>query len=144
MVSTMTICNTGRRTAITRGRGTSEQDGREGERSEDQAGSGRGYQRGGRDGQESDHGSQRSSRVGNHVNNQGNNKNQDDNVINDNNQGNVRTRNNGRGGCSYKESMACNLKDYDGKGGAREPEGYVHCQFFYWQSTNLVELPGLN
>ncbi|GJS35136.1 putative reverse transcriptase domain-containing protein [Tanacetum coccineum] len=143
MVSTMTICNTGRRTAITRGRGTSEQDGREGERSEDQAGSGRGYQRGGRDGQESDHGSQRSSRaqVGNHVNNQGNNKNQDDNVINDNNQGNVRTRNNGRGGCSYKESMACNLKDYDGKGGAREPEGYVHCQFFYWQSTNLLAMP---
>ncbi|GJU60807.1 putative reverse transcriptase domain-containing protein [Tanacetum coccineum] len=29
-----------------------------------------------------------------------------------------RTMNNGRGGCSYKEFMACNLKDYDGKGGA--------------------------
>ncbi|GKD90920.1 putative reverse transcriptase domain-containing protein [Tanacetum coccineum] len=25
--------------------------------------------------------------------------------------------NNGRGGCSYKEFMACNLKDHDGKGG---------------------------
>ncbi|GJT51524.1 putative reverse transcriptase domain-containing protein [Tanacetum coccineum] len=56
------------------------------------------------------------AQVGNHVNNQGNNRNQDDNVINDNNQGNVKTMNNGRGGCSYKEFMACNLKDYDGKG----------------------------
>ncbi|GJS06720.1 putative reverse transcriptase domain-containing protein [Tanacetum coccineum] len=33
-------------------------------------------------------------------------------------EGNVRTMNNGRGGCSYKEFMACNPKDYDGKGGA--------------------------
>nr|GEZ17400.1 reverse transcriptase domain-containing protein [Tanacetum cinerariifolium] len=55
------------------------------------------------------------TQVGNHVNNQGNNKNQDDNIINDNNQGNVRTMNNSRGGCSYKEFMAGNLKDYDGK-----------------------------
>nr|GEZ30823.1 reverse transcriptase domain-containing protein [Tanacetum cinerariifolium] len=68
--------NVGRPTTETRGRGTSEQDGREGER------------------------------------------NQDDNVINDNNQGNVRTMKNSRGGCSYKEFMACNPKDYDGKGGA--------------------------
>ncbi|GKA34068.1 reverse transcriptase domain-containing protein [Tanacetum coccineum] len=44
--------------------------------------------------------------------------NQDDNVINDNNLGNVRTMNNGRGGCSYKEFMASSPKDYDGKGGA--------------------------
>nr|GEU52769.1 putative reverse transcriptase domain-containing protein [Tanacetum cinerariifolium] len=56
------------------------------------------------------------AQVGKHINNQGNNKNQDDNVINDNNQFNVRTMNNGRGGRSYKEFMACNLKDYDGKG----------------------------
>ncbi|GJW04305.1 hypothetical protein Tco_1563161 [Tanacetum coccineum] len=58
------------------------------------------------------------AQVENHVNNQGNNKNQDDNVTNDNNQGNVRNMNNGQGGCSYKEFMACNPKDYDGKGGA--------------------------
>ncbi|GKB04120.1 putative reverse transcriptase domain-containing protein [Tanacetum coccineum] len=58
------------------------------------------------------------AQVGNHVNNQGKNKNHDDNVINDNNQGNVRTMNNGRGGCSYKEFMACSLKDCDRKGGA--------------------------
>ncbi|GKD30272.1 hypothetical protein Tco_1241050, partial [Tanacetum coccineum] len=83
MVSTMTTRNVGRRTAITRGRGASEQDAREGERSGDQAGSGRGgqgssrgsqgggrggqgssqgSQGGGRDGQESDQGSQGSSR----------------------------------------------------------------------------------
>nr|GEW95874.1 hypothetical protein [Tanacetum cinerariifolium] len=45
-----------------------------------------------------------------------NNRNQDDNVINDNNQGNVRTMNEDRGGCSNNEFMACNPKDYDGKG----------------------------
>ncbi|GKC47369.1 hypothetical protein Tco_1065091 [Tanacetum coccineum] len=50
------------------------------------------------------------AQVGNYVNNQGNNGNQDDNVI--------KLQNNGRGGCSYKEFMACNPKDYDGKGGA--------------------------
>nr|GEY66172.1 hypothetical protein [Tanacetum cinerariifolium] len=60
------------------------------------------------------------AQVGNHVNNQGNNEKLDDNIINDNNQGNVRTinMNKGRGGCSYKEFMACNPKDYDGNGGA--------------------------
>nr|GEW90016.1 hypothetical protein [Tanacetum cinerariifolium] len=56
------------------------------------------------------------AQVGNHVNNQENNRNQDDNVINENNQGNFRTMNNGRGGCSYKEFMACSPKDYDRKG----------------------------
>ncbi|GKC38215.1 reverse transcriptase domain-containing protein, partial [Tanacetum coccineum] len=156
MVSTMITRNAGRRTAATRGGGTSEQDGREGERSGDQAGSGRngqgsgrGSQGGSQNGQESDQGSQGSSRgnranrggggvsdfaaiitqqsqnllpnivaqVGNHVNNQGSNKNQDDNVTNDNNQGNVRTVNNRLGCCSYKEFMACNPKEYDGKGG---------------------------
>ncbi|GKC55388.1 hypothetical protein Tco_1078133 [Tanacetum coccineum] len=33
-------------------------------------------------------------------------------------EGNVKTMNNGRGSCSYKEFMACNPKDYDRKGGA--------------------------
>ncbi|GJZ70490.1 hypothetical protein Tco_0634040 [Tanacetum coccineum] len=57
------------------------------------------------------------AQVENHVNNQGNNGNQDDNVINDNVQGNVRivNMNNGRGVCSYKEFLACHPKDYDGK-----------------------------
>ncbi|GJZ60673.1 hypothetical protein Tco_0616489 [Tanacetum coccineum] len=58
------------------------------------------------------------AQVGNHINNQGNNGHQDDNVINDNNQGNVRTvnLNNGRGSCSNKKFMACNPKDYEGGG----------------------------
>ncbi|GKD33525.1 hypothetical protein Tco_1249034, partial [Tanacetum coccineum] len=68
MVSTMTTRNAGRRTAATRGEGTSEQDGREGDRSGDQVGrgkggqSGRGSQGGGQDSQESDQGSQGCSR----------------------------------------------------------------------------------
>ncbi|GKA85618.1 hypothetical protein Tco_0807272 [Tanacetum coccineum] len=35
-------------------------------------------------------------------------------------QGDVRSANmsNGRNGCSYKDFMTCNLKDYDGKGDA--------------------------
>ncbi|GJZ25580.1 putative reverse transcriptase domain-containing protein [Tanacetum coccineum] len=149
MVSTMTTHNAGRRTAATLGGGISEQDGRKGKRTGGQAGSGRGGQGSGRGsqgssrggqgsnrgsqggcqgGQESDQGSQGSSRrngankaqVGNHVNNQGNNRNQYENVINDNVQGNARiiNVNNGRGVCSYKEFWACHPKDYDGKGRA--------------------------
>nr|GEW35744.1 hypothetical protein [Tanacetum cinerariifolium] len=59
-------------------------------------------------------------RRGNHVNNQGNNGNRDGNVVNDNIRGDVRNVivNNGRGGCSYKKFLACNLRDFDGKRGA--------------------------
>ncbi|GKD24346.1 hypothetical protein Tco_1230560 [Tanacetum coccineum] len=135
MVSTMTTRNAGRRTATTRGGGTSEQDGREGKRSRDQVGSDRDSQGGGKGNGANGGGggvpdfatliAQQLqnllltivAQVGNHVNNKRNNRNQDDNVINENNQGNVRTMNNDRGSCSYKEFMACNLKDYDRKGG---------------------------
>ncbi|GJV62827.1 hypothetical protein Tco_1473655 [Tanacetum coccineum] len=60
------------------------------------------------------------AQVGNHVNNQENNGNRNDNLIGDNIQGDVRNVNvnHSRGGCSYKEFLACNPKDYDGKGGA--------------------------
>ncbi|GJV64210.1 reverse transcriptase domain-containing protein [Tanacetum coccineum] len=107
MVSIMITCNAGRRTDATRGGGTSEQDGREGERTGDQARSGKGGQGSGR------------AQVGNNVNNQGNNGNQNDNVINDNTHGNVwiANINNKRGGCSYKEFLACYPKDYDVNGG---------------------------
>ncbi|GJZ88164.1 putative reverse transcriptase domain-containing protein [Tanacetum coccineum] len=78
------------------------------------------------------------AQVGNHVNNQGNNKNQDDNVINDNNQGNVRTMNNGRGGCSYKEFMACNPKDYDGKAERPGPDKCLEAAFdMTWETLRL-------
>ncbi|GJS57536.1 hypothetical protein Tco_0652320 [Tanacetum coccineum] len=62
MVSIMITCNASRRTAATRGGGTSEQDGREGKRTGDQAGSGIGGQGSGRGGQESDQGIKGSSR----------------------------------------------------------------------------------
>ncbi|GJU89221.1 hypothetical protein Tco_1301644, partial [Tanacetum coccineum] len=49
----------------------------------------------------------------------GNNRNQNGDVVNDNIQGDVRNviMNNGRRGCSYKEFLACNPKEYDRKGG---------------------------
>ncbi|GKE72520.1 reverse transcriptase domain-containing protein, partial [Tanacetum coccineum] len=53
------------------------------------------------------------------VSNQGNVGNQNDNVVNENVQGNVRNVivNGNRVGCSYKEFLECNPKEYDGKGG---------------------------
>ncbi|GKE68489.1 hypothetical protein Tco_1526561 [Tanacetum coccineum] len=53
------------------------------------------------------------------VSNQGNVGNQNDNLVNENVQGNVRNVlvNGNRVGCSYKELLACNTKEYDGKGG---------------------------
>ncbi|GJW60008.1 reverse transcriptase domain-containing protein [Tanacetum coccineum] len=53
------------------------------------------------------------AQVGNHGNNP-------ENIINDNIQGDVRNVivNNERRGCTYKEFLACNPKEYDGKGGA--------------------------
>ncbi|GKE41396.1 hypothetical protein Tco_1468680 [Tanacetum coccineum] len=53
------------------------------------------------------------------VGNQGNVGNQNGNVVNENvqeNVGNVIVNGN-RVGCSYKEFLACNPKEYDGKGG---------------------------
>ncbi|GJV57400.1 hypothetical protein Tco_1458405 [Tanacetum coccineum] len=54
------------------------------------------------------------------VGNQGNVGNQNGNVVNENVQENVRNVlvNGNRIGCSYKEFLACNSKEYDGKGGA--------------------------
>ncbi|GJW13542.1 putative reverse transcriptase domain-containing protein [Tanacetum coccineum] len=54
------------------------------------------------------------------VSNQGNFRNQNGNVFNENVQENVRNVlvNGNRVGCSYKEFLACNPKEYDGKGGA--------------------------
>ncbi|GKG17298.1 hypothetical protein Tco_0362255, partial [Tanacetum coccineum] len=52
--------------------------------------------------------------------NQGNIGNQDGNVVNENVQENIRNvmMNNNQVGCSYKKFLACNPKEYDGKGGA--------------------------
>ncbi|GJU36890.1 putative reverse transcriptase domain-containing protein [Tanacetum coccineum] len=53
------------------------------------------------------------------VGNQGNVENQNSNVVNENVQENVRNVivNGNRVGCSYKEFLTCNPKEYDGKGG---------------------------
>ncbi|GJR96039.1 reverse transcriptase domain-containing protein [Tanacetum coccineum] len=53
------------------------------------------------------------------VSNRGNVGNQNGNVVNENVQENVRNVivNGNRVGCSYKEFLACNHKEYDGKGG---------------------------
>nr|GEW30600.1 hypothetical protein [Tanacetum cinerariifolium] len=50
--------------------------------------------------------------VGDQRRGQGNGRNQNGYAINDNIRGNVSR------GCTYKEFLACNLKEYDGKGGA--------------------------
>ncbi|GKA07947.1 putative reverse transcriptase domain-containing protein [Tanacetum coccineum] len=58
------------------------------------------------------------AQVGNQGNNQGNNRNQYNNVVNVNIQGDVKNviLNNDQRGCTYKEFLACNPKEYDGKG----------------------------
>nr|GEX69111.1 reverse transcriptase domain-containing protein [Tanacetum cinerariifolium] len=70
-------------------------------------------------------------RGGNQGSNQRDNKNQSGTAINDNIQGDVRNVivNNGRRGCTYKEFLACNPKEYDGKGVTlknRRIERYVY------------------
>ncbi|GKD29122.1 hypothetical protein Tco_1239900 [Tanacetum coccineum] len=52
------------------------------------------------------------AQVGDQGRGQGNGRNQNGNAVNDDIRGNVSR------GCTYKEFLACNPKDYDGKGGA--------------------------
>ncbi|GKD70658.1 hypothetical protein Tco_1324748 [Tanacetum coccineum] len=58
------------------------------------------------------------AQVGNQGNNQGNNRNENGDAVNDNIQGDERNVivNNDQRGCTYKEFLACNPKEYDGKG----------------------------
>ncbi|GJT49014.1 reverse transcriptase domain-containing protein [Tanacetum coccineum] len=60
------------------------------------------------------------ARVGNQGSKQGDNRNQSGTFVNDHIQHYVRNviMSNGRRGCTYKEFLACNPKEYDGKGGA--------------------------
>ncbi|GJR50773.1 hypothetical protein Tco_1401294 [Tanacetum coccineum] len=60
------------------------------------------------------------AQVGNQGNNQRNNRNQNGDAVNDNIQDDVRNviMNKDQRGCTYKELLACNPKEYDGKGGA--------------------------
>ncbi|GKD98569.1 hypothetical protein Tco_1382466, partial [Tanacetum coccineum] len=59
------------------------------------------------------------AQVGIRGSNQGDNRNQSGTFVNDNIRGDVRNVivNNGRRGGTYKEFLACNPKEYDGKGG---------------------------
>nr|GEW90570.1 reverse transcriptase domain-containing protein [Tanacetum cinerariifolium] len=63
--------------------------------------------------------------IGSQGSNQVNGRNQNDEAVNDNIQGDVRNVivNNDRRGCTYKEFLSCNPKEYDGKGGAKV---YIH------------------
>nr|GEW49805.1 uncharacterized mitochondrial protein AtMg00810-like [Tanacetum cinerariifolium] len=60
------------------------------------------------------------AQVGNQGSNQGDNRNQSSTAVNDNIPGDVRNVIviNGTWDCTYKEFLACNSKEYDGKGGA--------------------------
>ncbi|GJT63817.1 hypothetical protein Tco_1015297 [Tanacetum coccineum] len=60
------------------------------------------------------------AQVGDQGRGQGNGRNQNNNAINDNIRGDVRNviENNNHRGCTYKELLACNPKEYDGKEGA--------------------------
>ncbi|GJW28013.1 putative nucleotidyltransferase, ribonuclease H [Tanacetum coccineum] len=59
------------------------------------------------------------AQVGDHVSNQGNIESQNDNAADDSIHEDDRNANmvNGRNGCSYKDFVACKLKEFDGKGG---------------------------
>ncbi|GJU01917.1 hypothetical protein Tco_1112255 [Tanacetum coccineum] len=60
------------------------------------------------------------AQVGDHISNQGINESRNDNTTYNSIQEDDRNVNvgNGRNGCSYKEFVACKLKEFDGKGGA--------------------------
>ncbi|GJV88049.1 hypothetical protein Tco_1531987 [Tanacetum coccineum] len=59
-------------------------------------------------------------KVANQGSDQGNGRNQNGDAVNDNIRGDVRNviKNNDHRGCTYKDFLACNPKEYDGKGGA--------------------------
>ncbi|GKA20883.1 putative reverse transcriptase domain-containing protein [Tanacetum coccineum] len=63
--------------------------------------------------------------VGDQGRGQGNGRNQNGDGVNDNIRGDVRNviENNDHRGCTYKEFLACNPKEYDEKGGAVESHG---------------------
>ncbi|GKA50814.1 hypothetical protein Tco_0743887 [Tanacetum coccineum] len=60
------------------------------------------------------------AQVGDQGRGQGNGRNQNGDAMNDNIRADVRhvIKNNDHRGCTYKEFLACNLKEYDGKGGS--------------------------
>ncbi|GJX71014.1 hypothetical protein Tco_0308185 [Tanacetum coccineum] len=100
----------GRPATASRGRGTGGRAGR---------GGGRTGGRSGDQGNDRINGQSGQAQVGDQGIGQGNCRNQNGDAINDNIWGDVRNiiKNNDHRGCTYKEFLACNPKEYDGKGG---------------------------
>ncbi|GJV03741.1 putative reverse transcriptase domain-containing protein [Tanacetum coccineum] len=108
MSPTMTTRSAGRPAAASRGGGTGGRAGSGGGRTRGRSGD----QGDGRiDGQGGQVGGQ-GTQVGDQGRGQGNGRNQNGDAVNDNIRGDVSR------GCTYKEFLACNPKEYDGKGGA--------------------------
>nr|GEZ54563.1 hypothetical protein [Tanacetum cinerariifolium] len=103
MALTMTTHNVGRRTTTTRGGRTGRQTGRGGGRTSEKGGRGNGVNGG------VDEVPDFATVIAH----------QNDNAVNDNIHEDDRNANvgNGRNGCSYMEFVACNPKEFDGKGG---------------------------
>ncbi|GKC62113.1 reverse transcriptase domain-containing protein [Tanacetum coccineum] len=76
------------------------------------------------------------AQVGNQGRGQGNGRNQNGDAINDNIRGDVRNviENNDRRGCSYKEFLACNPKECDGKGVKYNAGSFVGKSLTWWNS----------
>ncbi|GKB80190.1 hypothetical protein Tco_0947085 [Tanacetum coccineum] len=76
------------------------------------------------------------AQVGDQGRGQGNGRNQNGDAINDNIRGDVRNviENNDRRGCTYKEFLACNLKEYDGKGVKYTVGSFVSKALTWWNS----------
>ncbi|GKD17805.1 hypothetical protein Tco_1206963 [Tanacetum coccineum] len=112
----MTTRSDGWPVTTSRGGGTGGQAGRGGGRTRGHSGDQSNGGIGGRGGQVGGQGTQ----VGDQGRNQGNGRNQDDDAINDNTRGDIRNVivDNNRRGCTCIEFLACNPKEYDGKGGA--------------------------
>ncbi|GKF00157.1 hypothetical protein Tco_0023507 [Tanacetum coccineum] len=104
----MTTQSAGRPAAASRGGGTGGRAGRSGGRTRGRSGDQGDSRIDGQGGQVGGQGTQ----VGDQGRGQGNGRNQNGNAVNDNIQGDVSR------GCTYKEFLACNPKEYDGKGGA--------------------------
>ncbi|GJS22342.1 putative reverse transcriptase domain-containing protein [Tanacetum coccineum] len=116
MPPTMTTRSAGQPAAASRGGGTGRRAGSGGGRTRGRSGD----QGDGRiDGQGGQVGGQ-GTQVGDQDRGQGNGRNQNGNAVNDHIRGDVgnATEGNDRRGCTYKEFLACNPKEYDGKGGA--------------------------
>ncbi|GKF49099.1 hypothetical protein Tco_0142350, partial [Tanacetum coccineum] len=76
------------------------------------------------------------AQVGDQGRGQENGRNQNGDAINDNIQGDVRNviENNDHRGCTYKEFLACNHKEYDGKGVKYVAGSFVGKALTWWNS----------